>query len=749
MTSISGTSFRGPVRLARPFVAVLLPSALAVALLSGCGEPPPPPAPPAPEVPVVEAPKPKPIELAELAPITLTPGESAEVEVNVVRNDNTGPVQIQVVEPPQGVTAEAVEIPADASSGKLKVVAAESLGDEKLMTTLRVTAKVGEQQSERNLGLTVNKINLPKLASPPPTLLQPGASKTAEVKIDRNGYTGPLELTLENLPAKVTGTVESVAADKSTAKLELNAAGDAQNVTQPARVVVKLYGRTVAADVPIQVDRTPYKVESFKAVSIKPGETKEIKIPIQRNSYTGPLDLNMADLPEGITVSKVQVAANQKEATLTLKAAPDAKERVRSAKVVSTGGVLSSTDPIILRISTEGRGFLPPEFAANPDGSVLLRRGSFGGRLTAESKQALLDAFGGTAESEAAVMRGLKWLAAHQQPNGSWKLKGYGEGIEGCDCVSDAEKEVVDYDTAGTAFGLLPFLGAGVTHNRAPESPPELAQYKSVVEKGLVFLGQSQIASKKESEDGSLGGNMYAHALATIALCEAYGLSGDERLKVPTQRAVMYMMNAQHKEGGWRYGYNQAGDMSATGWVFLAIRSGQLAGLSIKRDPLVRAERFIESCACGPEGAKLTRFCYMPTQEPKPTVTLTAAGMLTRQYLLTPKDDPQLVEGVKYLMQNLPPESGTTLGSIYYYYYGTQVLHHMEGPEFDLWNHRMREHLIRTQQKEGHKTGSWDVVGAPYGPRGGRMYTTAMALMTLECYYRHLPMYRPVKRVAE
>ena len=83
---------------------------------------------------------------------------------------------------------------------------------------------------------------------------------------------------------------------------------------------------------------------------------------------------------------------------------------------------------------------------------------------------------------------------------------------------------------------------------------------------------------------------------------------------------------------------------------------------------------------------------------------------------------------------------------MYYYYYATQVLHHLEGTEFDLWNHRMREHLIRTQQKSGHKAGSWNPDGADQGKRGGRMYATGMALLTLEVYYRHLPMYRHVRR---
>jgi hypothetical protein len=401
----------------------------------------------------------------------------------------------------------------------------------------------------------------------------------------------------------------------------------------------------------------------------------------------------------------------------------------------------------VIRISRGDDTYLPPGIAANPEVAPLLRRGSIGGRLTAESKQALLDFYGGTPESEAAVMRGLKWLAAHQQEDGSWPLNDYSRDIPDCDCKGEFEKEVDESDTAGTAFGVLPFLGAGVTHNRAPKEPPELAEYKDVVEKGLVYLSRNQVRGKDRDDknDGHLGGNMYAHALGTIAFCEAYGLSGDERLLINAQLAVKYLLNAQHKEGGgWRYSSGQAGDMSVTGWVFLAIRSAQLAGITVERAPLIRAGRFVDSCGVGPEEAKMSRYAYTPDQPAK--LSLTAAGLLTRQYLGWRKDEPDLLAGCEYLMQNLPPESGSTLGFIYYYYYATQVLHHMEGPNFDLWNHRMREHLIRTQEKTGHKTGSWNPQGTNYGTRGGRMYSTSMALMTLQTYYRHLPMYRPIKR---
>ena len=98
-------------------------------------------------------------------------------------------------------------------------------------------------------------------------------------------------------------------------------------------------------------------------------------------------------------------------------------------------------------------------------------------------------------------------------------------------------------------------------------------------------------------------------------------------------------------------------------------------------------------------------------------------------------------------MKYVPPETATKAGALYTYYYATQVLHHREGPDFDLWNHRMREHLIRTQIKErNHQMGSWDPEGVDQGAKGGRLYATSLSLMTLEVYYRHLPMYTPVLR---
>jgi hypothetical protein len=690
--------------------------------------------------------------LVALGPVSVDPGGRATVEVKVDRKGNAGPIQVTVSGAPEGVAVKPLEIPADKTAGPLELTASEKLGDKEQTASLKVTAKVGSVQAEQTLAVTVKKLNLPSFAQPAEVLLQPGGTKTVDLTIQRNGHEGPLQFTLQGVPAKVTATVADVAAGQSGTNLKLAVAADAPDVKQPITVATTVFGRTVQTQVPLQVVRSPFRVDVFRAVVLRPGEKMRIEVPVERTSYKGPLELEPTDLPEGVTITKTVVAPDKKSVALEIVAAENAKERVKAAKVVSKGGHLSRTDPLIIRVSSGERGFLPKEITSNPELFPLLRRGSFGGRLTTESKQALLDAYGGTPESEEAVMRGLRWLAIHQQPDGRWPLKEYDRDIDGCDCRTKFEDEVLDIDAAGTAFGLLAFLGAGVGPDRSPEHPKELAKYQKRVRMGLSVLVQGMTLNPKDArQDGRLHGNMYAHAAGTIALCEAYGLTEGEKLKqqlrVAAQRAIKHIIQAQHKPGGgWRYSPGQPGDMSALTWQFLALRSAQLAGITIERGPLTLAERFVDSCQAGPDHAKGSRYSYMPGQEAK--LSLSAAGLLTRQYLGWRKDTPDLEAGCKYLMENLPPESAASFGAAYYFYHATQVLHHMEGSDFDLWNYRMREHLIRTQEKQGHKAGSWNPEGVDWAKAGGRLYATSLALMTLQVYYRHLPLYRPILKGA-
>ena len=77
----------------------------------------------------------------------------------------------------------------------------------------------------------------------------------------------------------------------------------------------------------------------------------------------------------------------------------------------------------------------------------------------------------------------------------------------------------------------------------------------------------------------------------------------------------------------------------------------------------------------------------------------------------------------------------------YYNYYATQVMHHYGGQAWIDWNRNMREQLVSTQAKDGHASGSW-APRDPHGGTGGRHYATCLSILTLEVYYRHLPLYR-------
>lgn len=719
-------------------------------LISGCGggyqqkqaevtqpEAPPPPPPP------------KPIQLASFAPVTLDPGQKTKVTVKVDRAGNQGPIDLAVADAPEGVKVSVSQIPDGESEGVLEIAVDEKLGDEELQAKLKVTAKLGELSAEQPLELTVRKINLPTFGPVGDVVLFPGTPVEVKVTVDRSGFAGAIPLVMEGVPAKLTAKVDSLSPEAKEVVLRLEPAPDIPEGQHTLRLIGQVLGRKIEQQINIRVDRTPVRLNTFRVVTLRPGDEQLVRAPVERRGYQGPIRVTVENLPEGVTIPDVEVPAGGKEVALEISVEPTAKEQVVSLRVVSQVGQFRRWDPLILRISYGESGFLPREIMADPNLAPLLRRGSFGGRLTAESKEALMRAYGGTPESHEAILRGLRWFARHQAKDGRWSLKYYHESHPACNCWSEFEKDVVNEDIAATAFALLAFLGEGVTHNRAPERPSDLAEYRRVVQRGLEFLVRSQVGDPKSKEAGKLSGNMYAHALGTMALCEAYGLSQDERLRVPTQLAIRYLMDAQHSEGGWRYGPKQPGDLSVTSWVFFAIRSGQLAGLMIPKEPLLRAQRFVDSCACGPAEMIRTRYCYDPRAEEKqPKLSMTAAGLLTRQYLGCRKDDRELVAGCEYLVQNLPPENATALGQIYYYHYATQVLHHMEGPEFDLWNYRMREHLIRTQAKEGCKAGSWDPEGTDWGSRGGRIYATGLAIMTLQVYYRHLPLYRPIVRTA-
>ena len=175
----------------------------------------------------------------------------------------------------------------------------------------------------------------------------------------------------------------------------------------------------------------------------------------------------------------------------------------------------------------------------------------------------------------------------------------------------------------------------------------------------------------------------------------------------------------------------------------MALKSGQMAKLNINPAVFDGVKRWLESVAINVPGASSGgsgQFSYQPAGASTPTMT--AVGLLCTQYLHAGRADPAIIGGVQDLMANLPDGRAP---NVYYWYYATQVMHNMNDKNWDAWNHRMRRILVDSQCRIGCATGSWDPdnpVRDVWGVQGGRVMTTSLSALTLEVYYRYLPLYR-------
>ncbi len=347
-----------------------------------------------------------------------------------------------------------------------------------------------------------------------------------------------------------------------------------------------------------------------------------------------------------------------------------------------------------------------------------------------EAKGVALATSGGTEGSEKAVALALAWLAEHQAPNGAWTFQLDKVPTCGGRCANAGSNDSIN---AATAMGLLPFLAAGHT--------PTTGKYKRVVAKGLNYLTRVGVISEY-GRGYNDSGNMYAHGLATIALCETYAMlnpkekSRYRELGYIAQDALNYIAYAQADDGGWRYYPKQAGDTSVVGWQMMALKSGQLGGLDVSNDVVRNARDFLQDVVGFDYGC---RYNYMENYGSSNATD--SIGLLCRLYLDWRVDNPQLLKGAARLS-----EIGPQFNNPYYNYYATQLMHNIGGELWRKWNETTRDELIKSQRMEGHERGSWFPENADaHCVEGGRLYATSLNCMILEVYYRHMPLYRKLE----
>lgn len=332
--------------------------------------------------------------------------------------------------------------------------------------------------------------------------------------------------------------------------------------------------------------------------------------------------------------------------------------------------------------------------------------------------------FGATLQTEAAVAAALDWLAAAQSADGRWDADAHGAGTETRTLGHDRRGAGAQADTGISGLALLAFLGAGETHLAG--------RHRETVQHGLEFLLASQAANGSLAGNAELFASMYSHGIATLALSEAYALSGDERLLPALQRALRYTIDSQHVGGGWRYQPHDAGDMSQFGWQLMALKSAELGGLALPPATRVRMERFLQSCS---SGANRGLAAYRPGDRASRSMT---AEALVCRYFLNVENSPQaLSEGAAFVGGERP---GTGQANYYYWYYGTLAMFQRQGDDWDRWNKALQNELFSRQRWDGKSLGSFDPDDL-WGGYGGRVYSTALAALSLEVYYRYTPLH--------
>jgi len=373
--------------------------------------------------------------------------------------------------------------------------------------------------------------------------------------------------------------------------------------------------------------------------------------------------------------------------------------------------------------------------------------GRYGGRFG--GRENLVARGGGTRATESAVLAALKWLARHQNPDGSWGATSFSNQCVGAKCSGGGDPE---YDAGLTGLSLLAFLGAGYSHLSKDEYPDPVTPGRTLKFGEVVKNGLKWIMSKQDPE-GCVGGRgtkyMYNHTIAALALSEAYGMSATQLFKGPAQQAVDFIIASQNPDRGWRY-TKQSGDndSSVTGWAIMALKSAELSELQVPtREAYEKARKWFDEVTDTTYyrvgyNAKSSGKVYVPGKNENfiHHESMTAVAVMCRIFMSKDKKDPAL-GGVQLLVKDLPDWKADLI-DYYYWYYTSLALFQYDGPDgpyWKKWNEPMKNALVPNQKtgKDGCQNGSWTSEEDRWGFEGGRVYAVAINALTLEVYYRY------------
>lgn len=328
-----------------------------------------------------------------------------------------------------------------------------------------------------------------------------------------------------------------------------------------------------------------------------------------------------------------------------------------------------------------------------------------------------------------AIDRGLTWLAAHRGEDGHW----------GVDVLTDDERARTLFagrEVGVTGLALLAFVRDGNT--------TEQGHWRAVVRAASGWL-----VAQQDADSGLVGEHrghafLYDHAIATAALCELLARDDSLELRAAAERAVGTCLRARNPYGAWRYDLPPIGDndTSVTTWMVRALDAAQRADLAVDPAAFRGARDWIAEVtdpASGRVGydsigSRSSRVPGVNTDHPPEAgEAMTAAGLYSSFLLGAVEEGSELrARQTRLLLGRLPEwdPDGLTC-DMYYWHHGTEAMERLGGDAREAWETAMVAAALDSQRRDGPHAGSWDPVG-PWGKVGGRVYATALMVMSLE-----------------
>ncbi|MFO0965342.1 MAG: prenyltransferase/squalene oxidase repeat-containing protein [Gemmataceae bacterium] len=328
-------------------------------------------------------------------------------------------------------------------------------------------------------------------------------------------------------------------------------------------------------------------------------------------------------------------------------------------------------------------------------------------------------------ETQKRIDKALEWLSSKQNTDGSFSEGPY------------------QHNTAITAFAMLAFMSQGHLPNQGLYGP-------EVAKAGRFLIASAQKveiagASPEEKEGayliGARGGNMYAHAMATLALAELWGQTMDEDLRPVLKKAVNLIVNTQQRDrvdrdgkpmGGWRYEPRPTGaDISVTIMQVMALRSARNGGIKVPDATFDKAIRYIKSCYHG------GGFTYQ-SGSGAPGFARTAAGCCV--LFLSGKYDKKDIAkdygiDIEKAVDYMKKTSDSPIHFYYGHYYAAHAMHQVGGKDWDDWYDKMERFFGGQQQADG----SWSrTTRSEVGP----VYQTSIATIILSVPAGYLPIFQ-------